>query len=355
MRRSRWPPRLVCLAESCHGLTRWCPATALRWLFRVAGTLRGKVRFLPTRCGVSLYETDQREIYEMELTTFKLKAIGVAMAFLILTSGIVGAMAWNPVDEGNVGVVTEWGDATGEVIQPGANWITPVKNDVVTLSTRQQAYTMTSNPGEGAKEYADPIVVKTADGVEATFDVTVRYQLPNDPEAVTDFYTDYRTLENAEKRMIRTTLAKQMLVTTGSMPTSEVYTSQGQTEITMDAREQLEEKFSETGLVLDSVQITKVNFPESYERSITEKEVAQQRELKAEAEVEVAKQEARAEIEKARGEAEANRIVAESVRNNPELIQIRYIEAIKNSDGKTIYLPSDETPTLVKDTNDEDE
>ncbi|UBF19661.1 SPFH superfamily protein [Halorubrum tailed virus 10] len=290
----------------------------------------------------------------MELTTFKLKAIAVGMAFLILTTGAVGAMAWEPVDEGNVAVVTEWGDATGEVLQPGANWITPVKHDTVTLSTRQQAYTMTSNPGEGAKDFADPIVVKTADGVETTFDVTVRYQLPNDPEQVTDFYTDYKTLENAEQRMIRTTLSKQMLITTGSMATSEVYTSAGQTQITMDARERLEEKFSNTGLILDSVQITKVNFPESYERSITEKEVAQQRELKAEAEVEVAKQEARAQIERAQGEAKANEIVAESVRNNPELIQIRYIEAIKNSDGKTIYLPSDETPTLVKDT-DEDE
>ncbi|AAL54952.1 prohibitin family protein [Halophage HF1] len=291
----------------------------------------------------------------MELTTFKLKAVGVVMAFMLLTAGAVGGMAWEPVDEGNVAVVTEWGDATGEVLQPGANWITPVKHNTVELSTRQQAYTMTSNPGEGAKDYADPIVVKTADGVEATFDVTVRYQLPNDPEAVTDFYTDYRTLENAEKRMIRTTLAKQMLVTTGSMKTSEVYTSAGQTEITMDARSQLEEKFADTGLVLDSVQITKVNFPQSYEKSITEKEVAQQRELKAEAEVEVAKQEARAQIEKARGEAKSNEIVAQSVRNNPELIQIRYIEAIKNSDGKTIYLPSDETPTLVKETNSEDE
>ncbi|UBF21201.1 SPFH superfamily protein [Haloarcula virus HJTV-1] len=290
----------------------------------------------------------------MELTTFKLKAIAVGMAFLLLTTGAVGAMAWEPVDEGNVAVVTEWGDATGEVLQPGANWITPVKHDTVTLSTRQQAYTMTSNPGEGAKNFADPIVVKTADGVETTFDVTVRYQLPNDPEQVTEFYTDYKTLDNAEQRMIRTTLSKQMLITTGSMKTSEVYTSSGQTEITMDARERLEEKFSNTGLILDSVQITKVNFPESYERSITEKEVAQQRELKAEAEVEVAKQEARAQIERAQGEAKANEIVAESVRNNPELIQIRYIEAIKNSDGKTIYLPSDETPTLVKDT-DEDE
>jgi regulator of protease activity HflC (stomatin/prohibitin superfamily) len=286
----------------------------------------------------------------MELTGLKMKAVGVVLALLIVTSGVVGMMAWNPVPEGNVGVVTEWGDATGDVLQPGANWITPVKNDVVTLSTRQQAYTMTSQTGEGAKTYADPIVVKTADGVEATFDVTVRYQLPNDPDAVTEFYTDYRTLENAEKRMIRTTLSKQMLITTGSMPTSEVYTSAGQTQITMDARERLEQKFADTGLVLDSVQITKVNFPREYEQSITAKEVAQQRELKAQAEVEVAKQTARAQIERARGEAESNRIVAESVRDNPELIQIRYIEAIKDSDGKTIYLPSDQTPVLTKDT-----
>lgn len=102
---------------------------------------------LAVRCDEAQYGSRFAEP-ERKMSMLKLKIGAVVTAFILLTAGIGGAMAWSPVDEGSVDVVTEWGDATGEVNTPGANWITPVKQDTVSLSTRQQAYTMTSKQRE---------------------------------------------------------------------------------------------------------------------------------------------------------------------------------------------------------------
>lgn len=56
----------------------------------------------------------------------------------------------------------------------------------------------------------------------------------------------------------------------------------------------------------------------------------------------------------AKGEAEANEIVAESLKDNPELIKIRYIEAL-NQDNSTIYVGAGSQAgiTLTKDVDEE--
>lgn len=186
------------------------------------------------------------------------------------------------------------------------------------------------------------------------FNVVVRYHLEGDKDDAVDVYTDYRTLDNSEARMIRPTVKRQFIVTAGSMKTSDVYTTEGQQELTEVTREALNEEFAKTGLVLDSVQITGYDMPASYEKAVTEKEVAYQNELKAEAQVEVAKQEAKARIAKAEGQAEANRVVAESLKNNPGIIKIRYIEALKENEN-TVYVGAGSQAgiTLTKDVNEE--
>ncbi len=334
--------------SSCRGSSSIGRASSFAWR-RLCGsnpTISTRGSFYETREKMNLKKFAKQNLGIL------LPVVAVVMAFMILTGSVLAYVAWAPVSEGKVEVVKEWGDATGEVNRPGGNWITPVKQSTTSLSTRQQAYTMSSKAQEGAKNYADPVSVKTEDGVKVDFNVVVRYHLEGDKDDAVDVYTDYKTLGNAEKKMIRPTVKRQFITSAGSMKTSDVYTTEGQRELTEVTREALKDEFNKTGLVLDSVQITGYDMPQSYEKAVTQKEVAYQNELKAEAQVKVAEQEARAAVKRAEGEAKSNEIVAESVENNPELIQIRFIEAIEDSEGKTIYLPSDKTPTLTKDTED---
>ena len=74
--------------------------------------------------------------------------------------------------------------------------------------------------------------------------------------------------------------------------------------------------------------------------------------MKAEAKIKRAKAEneamiiqaegwAKAEIKRAEGIAEANKIIGSSLRDNPEYIKYLQIEAILNSKGSKIYIPTE--------------
>ncbi|MCG7502406.1 hypothetical protein MHM83_11030 [Tenacibaculum sp. Mcav3-52] len=63
--------------------------------------------------------------------------------------------------------------------------------------------------------------------------------------------------------------------------------------------------------------------------------------LEAEAKVKIAKAEAQAEIERAKGVAEANRIIGESMKGNKEYLEYLKIDAIRNSQGDKIYVPTE--------------
>jgi len=285
----------------------------------------------------------------------QLKVVGVAFALLLVSSAVFGGLAWNAVDEGTVDVVTEWGDSTGETLQPGANWITPVKQGTVTIPTRPQEYTMSEDSGEGDRANKDDSVeVLTNDGVAVDVDVTVRYRVNKD-EAVT-FYDEYKGLEQAEARLIRPTTRSVLRTEGGDIDTTEIYTGEGQDQMRDAVWAALEDEFDGSGLVLEAVQIRRIHLPDSYATAVEQKEVEKQKVMQKQSEIERQKLEAEREIIEAEGQAEANEIVAKSLKDNPELIQIRYIEALKENEN-VVYVGAGEQAgiALTKDVDDEDE
>lgn len=63
--------------------------------------------------------------------------------------------------------------------------------------------------------------------------------------------------------------------------------------------------------------------------------------LQAEAKIKIAKAEAQAEIERAHGVAKANEIIGNSLRGNNEYLRYLQIDAIKNSKGSKVYIPTE--------------
>jgi regulator of protease activity HflC (stomatin/prohibitin superfamily) len=63
--------------------------------------------------------------------------------------------------------------------------------------------------------------------------------------------------------------------------------------------------------------------------------------LQAEAKVKIAKAEAQAEIERAYGVAKANEIIGQSLRGNNEYLKYLQIDAIRNSKGDKVYIPTE--------------
>lgn len=63
--------------------------------------------------------------------------------------------------------------------------------------------------------------------------------------------------------------------------------------------------------------------------------------LQAEAKIKIAKAEAQAEIERAYGVAKANEIIGNSLKGNNEYLKYLQIDAIRNSSGQRIYVPTE--------------
>lgn len=63
--------------------------------------------------------------------------------------------------------------------------------------------------------------------------------------------------------------------------------------------------------------------------------------LQAEAKIKIAKAEAQAEIERAYGVAKANEIIGRSLQGNSEYLRYLQIDAIKNSKGSKVYIPTE--------------
>lgn len=277
----------------------------------------------------------------------RLKAATVGVVLLLLFSAVGVALSYEQVNEGHVGVEKKWGSVTGEIHDPGPNWIVPIQDGVQHVEIRPRTYTMSASGGEGDRaERDDSIEVLTNDGVSVDVDVTVRYRVKADN--ANQFVKEYSTVTQAEERLIRPSVRSRLRTEGGDIDTSEIYTKEGQQKLRQAAREVLINEFEGSGLTLETVQIRRIHLPDGYAQAVEDKEVAKQEVQQKEHEVESAKRdkqkqiiEAEADAEeqiiKAEAEAESNRIVAESL--SDEVLTNRYIESLDESD--TVYVPVD--------------
>ncbi|WP_280587749.1 prohibitin family protein [Halorubrum sp. Boch-26] len=258
-----------------------------------------------------------------------------AVAMILLTALVGGVLAWNPVEEGNVEVVKEWGDSTGEMLEPGAHWITPIKDSTAVVKTRPQQYTMANEAAEGAEARDDSVEVLTNDGVSVDVDVTVRYRV--DTAQANTFYDEYKNVRQAEARLIRPTTQDVLRTEGGDIQTTQIYTGSGQNQMADAVTEALIAESEGTGLTIEAVQIRNIKLPSQYADAVEKKEVEKQNIEKKQNSIEVAKAEAERKRVEAQGQADANEIEAESLKGNPELVQVKYINALESNEN-TIYV-----------------
>lgn len=286
------------------------------------------------------------------MKSLQLKVGAVVGAFVLVTVLVGGGLAWNPVQEGNIEVVKEWGASTGETLEPGANVIVPIKQSTAVVPVRPQEYTMANEKQEGAEARDDSVEVLTNDGVSVNVDVTIRYRV-NKTEAAT-FYDEYKDVSQAEARLIRPTTQDVLRTEGGDIDTTEIYTGAGQKQMAAAVKKALKAEAVGSGLIIEAVQIRNIKLPGQYADAVEKKEVEKQNIEKKQNSIQVAKAEAERKRVQAKGEAEANEIVAESLKDNPELIKIRYIEAL-NQDNNTVYVGAGSQAgiTLTKDVDEE--
>ena len=271
----------------------------------------------------------------------------IGLVFLLFVSMVGGVMAFEGVNEGNVKVVKNQGAVTGTVLEPGWHFITPIVEGTVSIPTRPQTYTMSHQSGEGDNANQDDSVrVLTQDGLHVDVDVTVRYRVT--PRDAPRFHEEYRDLPTAETRLIRPTVRSVLRTEGGNIDVTDIYTGEGQTRLKLAVEGALKNETEGSGIVIESVQIRNVRLPTEYARSIEQKKVKQQKIEEAEYEIQVAEKNKERQVIEAEAEAEQIRIKGEALRQNPEVLDLRYIEALRENEN-TIYVPAEGGVTLTRD------
>jgi len=209
---------------------------------------------------------------------------------------------------------------------------------------------MSNTQGEGQKDRADAIPVKTVNGSSVDVSVTIRYRI-NEDEADT-FVEVWNNEPTLEEKLIRPTLKTVLrdeasgLETTGD---DAIYTQEGRESLEETATEALEEKFSDEPVILEEVQIRDTVLPSGVQDKLNQKEEAKQQVQVELAQVQQQEAKAQQKIVRAEADAEAINIRGEALEENPVVLKDRYIQALEN--GNTVYVPTEDGGvTLTRET-----
>lgn len=235
------------------------------------------------------------------------------------------------IDAGHIGVVRRLGAVTGEVMQPGLQWMPPFISSVDDVDTRVRSVRI-ENYTAASKEQQDLFM-----------NLTLNYHV--DPKAAPRIINEIGS--DFEAKIVMPRLLDIPKSVTDDYPTVVVLNSRD--EIRDQAGEKLRLALAPFGFVVDNIALENFGYSPEYNAAIEQKQIEQQRvetekqrleqaKISAQTAVEQAKGEANAQIERARGESEANTLVAQSLTDS--ILMNRYIEKLAPG-VQSILVPSE--------------
>ncbi len=143
-----------------------------------------------------------------------------------------------------------------------------------------------------------------------------------DPNSVNTIWQEVGKEYNV--RIISPSIQESVKAITARFTAEELITRRE--EVKMDIRENLSIRLLERGIVVDEFNIIDFNFSNAFNEAIEAKVTAEQLKLKAERDLERIKIEKEQVIAAAQGKAEAIRIEAEALKQNANVVDLRWIE-----------------------------
>lgn len=268
-------------------------------------------------------------------------------------------------------ITTPGGEIAGIDTDPGFALKAPW-NDIVSYDIRNQVITMS---GDTPTEASSPaILAQTADGTAATLDLTVRYSI--NPTSVAGIYREYRSQENLVGRALINDVRSLVRDETVKFPTTTMRQERGQ--LTANIAKSLEERWEPLGVLVDSVDLRNIAYPDEIETSLKQVQTALNNVDRAKAELETS----RVDAEKVKTEAQAqsdadqiircgatSRTVEEEIngkkvnvikvipvpidecqnRLNQQVLTAKYIDMLRRAaeGGNTVYVIPQDAQTLL--------
>jgi regulator of protease activity HflC (stomatin/prohibitin superfamily) len=221
---------------------------------------------------------------------------------------------------------------------------------------------MSIAPTEGQIIGDDSVSARTADGQEIFVDASVIFAI--DPDQVVPVHIAW---QNRYANDLVRPLARGVIRDVVSQYRVEQVVSTQRFQMSQQMSDEMQQKLSENGLVMDSFILRNITFSPEYAASVEQKQIAEQQAQQAKLVVEQRKQEAEQARQQAQGladsaviraqgdadarliqadaEARALELIAAALQDNPDLLTYQYIS--KLAPGIQVMLVPSNTPYLL--------
>ncbi len=268
-----------------------------------------------------------------------IRSLGVVVTVLgIATAGL--SQAFVVVPAGNVGVVFNvFGGVQDDELTEGFHIILPLVQQVTLYDVRQQELTLAINTG-------DQVTARSSEGLEITVDATILYQV--EPSQAARLHQDIGP--SYEEIRVRPEVRSQIRDAIGQYAAADLISTL-RTELQLSVEASLKTALEDDNVNVLAVLLRDIRIPTSITTAIEEKQAAEQQveveenrrrqaEIAAQRRVIEAQGERDAAIARAEGEAEALRLRGESIRENPEIIDLEVAQRLAPG-IQTIMLPAE--------------
>lgn len=272
-----------------------------------------------------------------------LRLIGAGVTVLAIVLALFSSVYSQTVGQASV-IVSAGGTIVSANTEPGwalkAPWNSRSEWDLFSQSATYAGGAGSAPSYTGGEVQGQSVTSTVKGGAQADLDLSVTYSL--EPDSVLELYTRYRSQE----RFVQQVVEPRILSVVRSVPApySPVeFRGERRTEVQQIMLDRLNADLDAYGVTVSQVNLQNITFTPEVEESIKQVEIAQQEQAKAEANLRATEVSAQAQVVEAEAEAEANKIRSESL--TPQLLQYRWIEAIRES-GTTIVVPDNVAPLI---------
>lgn len=216
------------------------------------------------------------------------------------------------VKQGEVGVVTRFGRATGREMSAGFNWKAPFIESVTKMDTKIKRADATASAG-----------TKDLQTVNTT--VVLNYHILS--ADASDIFSQLGDDDKLFDKVIYPAIQEVVKATTSQYKAEELLTKREEVKTMIDTK--ISERLLTYWVYVDDVSLTDITFSAEFDKAIEAKQVAEQ-----------VSQKALYEVETAKAEAEKNRV--QTLQLTPEILQKMWIEKWNGqlpqviSDGSTL-------------------
>ncbi|MFT7507770.1 MAG: regulator of protease activity HflC (stomatin/prohibitin superfamily) [Acidimicrobiales bacterium] len=255
---------------------------------------------------------------EMNITKIiSLTGIALAALFLILNSfGIIGA--------GERGILLQFGAVQDRVIGEGLYFKIPVVQNVVKIDVKIQKDEIRASAA-------------SSDLQIVTSKIALNYHLA--PESVNRVWQEVGRDYNI--RIIAPSIQEAVKAESAKFTAEELIIKRE--EVKDKIKGNLTERLLERSIIVDEFNIIEFEFSQAFNEAIEAKVTAEQLKLKADRDLERIVIEAQQKVADSKGKAEAISIEAQALRQNPQVVELRWIE---KWDGKVPMYWGDASPFI---------